>query len=135
VRAGTYVVRATSERDPFGHSGGDECAIPLAREAEHPQHPMESHTSVAEDLPALYRAILDGVAQLEGLGQRREAGLVRSEATHVYSTSWDEAGLRRLAQLRRRIERIVAGTERPRGSRSRSWRIPRTMQTPQHGPV
>jgi hypothetical protein len=98
---------------------------------------MDSHTSLAEDLPALYRAILDGVAQLECIGQRREAGLVRSEATQVYSTSWDEAGLRRLEQIRRRIERIVAGTERPRRDRTRprNWRFARTVQTPQHGPV
>jgi hypothetical protein len=96
---------------------------------------MDGHTSLAEDLPALYRAILDGVAQLESIGQRREAGLVRSEATHVYSTSWDEAGLRRLEQIRRRIERIVAGTERPRRERQRTWRASRTVQTPQHDPV
>ena len=96
---------------------------------------MDSHTSLAEDLPALYRAILDGVAQLEGIGQRREAGLVRSEATHVYSTSWDEAGLRRLEQIRRRIDRIVAGTERPRRDQQRGWRSGRSVQTPQHDPA
>ena len=96
---------------------------------------MESHTSLAEDLPALYRAILDGVAQLEAMGQRREAGLVRSEATHVYSTSWDEAGLRRLEQIRRKIDRIVAGSERPRRERERGSRNGRVIQTPQHDPV
>jgi hypothetical protein len=45
--------------------------------------------------------------------------------------------VRGVEQIRRRIERIVAGTERPRRdkSRQRSWRIPRTIQTPQHDPV
>ena len=83
---------------------------------------METHSSPAEDLPALYRAILDGVAQLERLGERREAGLLRAEATAVYSASWDDGGLRRLNQIRRRIERIIAGDERARGMRTRSWR-------------
>lgn len=75
---------------------------------------METQLSPAEELPALYRVILDGVAQLEQLGERREAGLVRAEATRVYSTSWDENGRRRLAALCRRVERVVAGEERPR---------------------
>ncbi|HKG55759.1 MAG TPA: hypothetical protein VKA85_00745 [Candidatus Limnocylindrales bacterium] len=83
---------------------------------------MESHSSPADDLPALYRAILDGVAQLERMGHRREATLLRAEATDVYSASWDEAGLRRLDYIRRRIERIIAGDERPRLPRARTWR-------------
>ncbi|HEY0443451.1 MAG TPA: hypothetical protein VGC90_04430 [Candidatus Limnocylindrales bacterium] len=83
---------------------------------------METHSSPAEDLPALYRAILDGVAQLERIGQRREAALLRAEATAVYSAAWDEAGLRRLDQIRRRIERIIAGDLHPRSTRARTWR-------------
>jgi hypothetical protein len=81
---------------------------------------METRSTPAEDLPALYRAILDGVAQLERMGERREAGLLRTEATAVYSASWDEGGLRRLDQIRRRIERIIAGDERARSLR-RAW--------------
>lgn len=85
---------------------------------------METHSSPAEDLPALYRAILDGVAQLERIGERREASLLRAEATRVYSASWDQGNMRRLDQVRRRIERIIAGDERPRSAppRSRSRR-------------
>jgi hypothetical protein len=83
---------------------------------------METHSSPAEDLPALYRAILDGIAQLERIGHRREASLLRAEATAAYSTSWDESSLRRLDYIRRRIERIIAGDERPRSARARSWR-------------
>ena len=84
---------------------------------------METHASPAEDLPALYRAILDGIAQLERLDARREAGLLRTEATQIYSTAWDEAGLRRLGQIRRRIERIISGEERPRTAHSRTRQL------------
>ncbi len=81
---------------------------------------METHSSPSEDLPALYRAILDGVAQLERIGERREAALLRADATRVYSSSWDQGNLRRLDQIRRRIERIIAGDERPRSAPTRS---------------
>ncbi len=83
---------------------------------------MESHSSPAEDLPALYRGILDGVARLEGIGQRHEAALLRTRATAIYSRSWDDDGRRRLLGLQRRIERIVDGLEHPPARRSRSWR-------------
>jgi hypothetical protein len=82
---------------------------------------MESQLSPAEVLPALYRAILDRVAQLEQLGERREAALVRTEATRIYSASWDEAGRRRLTALIRRVDRVIAGEERPRAERARGW--------------
>ena len=72
---------------------------------------------MAEELPALYRVILDGVAQLEQLGVRREAALVRAEATRIYSGSWDPRGRRRLLSLTRRVERVVAGHDRPRADR------------------
>jgi hypothetical protein len=84
---------------------------------------MESQSSPAEELPALYRAILDGVAHLESIGQRREAALVRAQATTIYSTSWDESGRRRLQQLERRIERVVTGRERARNDQPGPWRI------------
>jgi hypothetical protein len=80
---------------------------------------METRPSPAEDLPTLYRAILDGVARLERLGARREAGLLRADATRIYSTAWDEAGLRRLRQMSARIERVIAGEVRPRTARAR----------------
>lgn len=82
---------------------------------------METPLSPAEELPALYRTILDGVAELEKRGDRREAALVRAEATAVYSSSWDANGRRRLVALIRRIERVVAGEERPRDGQSRLW--------------
>jgi hypothetical protein len=79
---------------------------------------METQPSPAETLPALYRAILDGVAELERRGVRGEAALVRAEAIAIYSTSWDDVGRRRLSALIRRIHRVTAGQERPRHPRT-----------------
>ncbi|MDQ2965894.1 MAG: hypothetical protein M3R57_08610 [Chloroflexota bacterium] len=83
---------------------------------------METQTTPAEDLPGLYRAILDGIADLERLGQHREAALIRTEATRVYSKSWDAGARRRLLFIHRRIGRVIAGDERPRTEQTRSWR-------------
>jgi len=61
---------------------------------------MEQH-SPAEELPALYRAILDRVADLERGGQRTKAARVRADATRIYSRAWDEAARRGLIALLR----------------------------------
>ena len=78
--------------------------------------------SVAEDLPALYRAILDRVALLEAAGERAEAGRVRTQATATYSRAWDDRARRDLEGLLRRAERPTAaerllGREGPRRMR------------------
>ena len=72
---------------------------------------MESRPVSAEELPALYRAILEGVARLEAIGARLEAGAIRTAATRAY-TVWDDDGRRRLVGLLRRVERNLA-TESP----------------------
>jgi hypothetical protein len=64
--------------------------------------------SPAEELPALYRAILDRVAQLEVEGERAEAARVRSSATRSYSRAWDDRARRELESLLRRAERPTA---------------------------
>ena len=68
--------------------------------------------SPAERLPALYRAVLDGVAELERLGERREAGRVRAAAVAAYSRSWDAAGRKRLEAILRRTRRSVEVSQR-----------------------
>ncbi len=73
---------------------------------------MKSQLSPAEDLPALYRAVLDGVAALERRGARLEAGRIRQAATRAYSTSWNDDGLRRLEQLVERCRQTIEQTER-----------------------
>jgi len=75
----------------------------------------EPGPSLAEDLPELYRAILERVAELERIGARREAGRVREAATKAYSEAWDEAARRDLNQLLARAARGIAASDRPRG--------------------
>jgi hypothetical protein len=78
--------------------------------------------SPAEELPRLYRAILDRVAELEGRGERAEADRIRRSATEHYSGAWDAAGRRGLVALLARADRTLAGEAPPRpwGPRRRS---------------
>ena len=81
-------------------------------------------TSRAEDLPALYRAILDRVAELETAGQRHEAGRVRREATRSYSRAWDDRARRELETLLRRAERPTEAERLLDASRRETDRAP-----------
>ena len=45
---------------------------------------MMEPKSASEELPALYRAVLDLVAQLEASRQRVLANRIRAEAIHIY---------------------------------------------------
>ena len=74
---------------------------------------MESN-SPAEELPALYRAILDRVAELEAAGDRVEAGRLRRDATRAYSRAWDARARRQLEALLRRAA-LAAPSERSVG--------------------
>ena len=56
-------------------------------------------TSPAEELPALYRALLDRVAQIEAEGRRAAAYRLRSDAVRIYSRSWDDRARRALQDL------------------------------------
>jgi hypothetical protein len=56
-------------------------------------------TSPAEELPALYRALLDRVAQIEAEGHRPAAYRLRAEASRIYSKSWDDRARRALQEL------------------------------------
>ena len=58
--------------------------------------------SAAEELPGLYRAVLDRVGQLEAAGQRDLANAVRADAIRIYSRSWDDRARRQLEALLRR---------------------------------
>ena len=69
---------------------------------------------LSETLPILYRAVLDAIAELEGLGFRREAAQVRVEATGAYSGPWNPAAARRLTALRARADRLATGRRRRR---------------------
>ena len=69
---------------------------------------MMQPKSRAEEVPTLYRAILDRVADLESAGDRREAARVRSHATAAYSRAWDDRARRDLESLLRRADRPTA---------------------------
>lgn len=61
----------------------------------------------AEQLPALYRAVLDRVAQLEASGARDLAGQIRTHAIRIYSKSWDARAKRDLEALLKRHALVV----------------------------
>jgi len=81
---------------------------------------MDPHTP-AEELPSLYRAILDRVAALEAIGQRSDAVQIRRDATRAYSRAWDERARRELEALLRRASAPTAA-ERLLGRGSRALR-------------
>lgn len=76
---------------------------------------IEPAATVAEDLPELYRAILDRVDLLERIGERTQAGQIRGAATGAYSVAWDEGARIRLLALLARADRVLAGRPRSRG--------------------
>jgi hypothetical protein len=79
--------------------------------------------SAAEELPGLYRAVLDRVGQLEAAGQRDLANAVRADAIRIYSRSWDERARRQLEALLRRNTNAHAGQRMTgRGLRRRAVR-------------
>jgi hypothetical protein len=80
--------------------------------------------TLAEELPGLYRMILERVAELELLGDRSDAARIRMSATEAYSGSWDEGGRARLVTLINRADRVIAGHAQPRGFALRRRSVP-----------
>ena len=79
--------------------------------------------SAAEELPGLYRAVLDRVGQLEAAGKRDLANAVRADAIRIYSRSWDDRARRQLEALLRRNSGLPTGQlATGRGRRRRSVR-------------
>jgi len=72
---------------------------------------VDEHTP-AEDLPQLYRAVLDTVVRLEHLGDRDFAWKVRRDAVRTYSTRWDDHGRRALERLNREAQLHLAASAR-----------------------
>ena len=70
---------------------------------------MMEPKSASEELPDLYRAVLDRVAELEASRQRDLANRVRADAIHIYSRAWDERARRELLALLRRNSSSDAG--------------------------
>jgi hypothetical protein len=76
---------------------------------------IEAAQTPADQLPGLYRDVLDRVAVLERIGERAQAGQIRMAATEAYSGAWDESGRCRLKGLILRADRTIEGRDRPRG--------------------
>lgn len=74
--------------------------------------------SAAEELPALYRALLDRIAQIDAAGHREVGYRIRTEATRIYSRAWDDRARRSLETLLRQsvekpvVQRPVRGATR-----------------------
>ena len=79
------------------------------------QTASDPELSPAEELPGLYRMVLDRVAQLELIGERHDAGQIRLAATTVYSAAWNDTGRHRLIALVARADRIMTNRDRPHG--------------------
>ena len=69
------------------------------------------HQTPAEEMPTLYRAVLDTVWRLERLGERDYALQVRRRAVHTYATRWDEGGQKALVKLNREALRRLASAK------------------------
>jgi hypothetical protein len=92
------------------------CSVMESRPTLPPEsNAPEPSASVAEDLPELYREILDRVADLERMGARAEAARIRASATRAYSNAWDESARRVLTGLIARAGRAAAAPRHPRG--------------------
>jgi hypothetical protein len=77
---------------------------------------MVAQNSPSTDLPALYRAVLDGIAELERRGQRSTAAQIRRDAIAAYSAAWDDHHRALLASLTVRVKRELDRPSRARAS-------------------
>ena len=77
--------------------------------------------TAAEELPELYRALLDRIAQIDAAGHRSVGYRIRAEATRIYSRAWDDRARRGLEELlRQSAEKSSARRQPLRGSPRRS---------------
>lgn len=80
--------------------------------------------SAAEELPALYRALLDRIAQIDAAGHRADGYRIRTQATQIYSRAWDDRARKALEELlRQTADREVVRRSPVTGAARRSARV------------
>ena len=83
---------------------------------------MDGPPTLADELPGLYRTILEIVGQLERTADRSKAVELRMRATEIYSRSWDDRAARRLTSLLARLHDLEAKHE-VGGHAAPRWRL------------
>lgn len=73
--------------------------------------PLSEPLTLDERMPRLYRAVLDGVSELERHGDRAVAARFRADALRAY-TVWDARAEERMRQILTRLERQRRGPRR-----------------------
>ncbi|HEY7523580.1 MAG TPA: hypothetical protein VH813_10050 [Candidatus Limnocylindrales bacterium] len=81
---------------------------------------MDTPASPADELPALYREILDRLAPLERSQLRSEALRIRQRASRIYAQSWSDQGRKSLQSLLRKMDRLAARVDGPTADRGSS---------------
>lgn len=70
----------------------------------------------ADELPELYRKVLDAVARLDAVGERASSYELRQRAYRTYAMHWDEKGRKGLNKILREADhRLVASTRSTTG--------------------
>lgn len=82
--------------------------------------PMDDRNP-AEELPIVYREVLDALARLEAGGDRAVAYELRQRAQRTYASRWDDGG-------RRVLQRILRDAD-ARHAAGRQADAPRTLVT------
>jgi hypothetical protein len=76
----------------------------------------------ADELPHLYRTLLDAVGRLEHAGEHERAWRIRRDAIRVYSERWDVKGRRSLQRLHAEAIARLAASPRVADHRALSAR-------------
>jgi hypothetical protein len=71
----------------------------------------------ADELPDLYRKVLDALARLEAAGDRATAYDLRVDAQRAYARNWNERGRRTLQRIARDADARARAAEGRRGAR------------------